>query len=413
VLPFEDEPCATPCGDELLSSEGLLSREGSMRSIALDGSYQDYPVGSYQARVTSLPMAARHAASSSLGARWMVPLATLVLAGVGVMGLAVSSGLAANLMSFDKPRGLVTKARGQHQRDDPGREAGDEINDISAIDLQVVTLELVWSDSLGRCLTVDSIRNVTGIPITLQQCQSSNAGQRFSLDSALVRWELHPQLCLALQSSRDDPPGIVTQLCSSRDGAQQWELQRSSPHPVVDTTLCIEGTREEGARAALVPCSSTRAPTPRPTPAATPSPNFTTPAPPTPAPTPEWDRWHCHHYSGTQGNDWCRKEGVRSAIEYKFFGPVSECGKCWCCKRRLEKPDSKSALAWALAVAPPKAATPAPQAATPAPWEGHRYQDGQNTPWCKAAGVQGGFEYRFFGPDSPCGKCWCCKRPHT
>lgn len=35
--------------------------------------------------------------------------------------------------------------------------------------------------------------------------------------------------------------------------------------------------------------------------------------------------------------------------------------------------------------------------------------------WCKNAGIQnlgedGGVEYRFFGPETPCSPCWCCKR---
>jgi len=43
-------------------------------------------------------------------------------------------------------------------------------------------------------------------------------------------------------------------------------------------------------------------------------------------------------------------------------------------------------------------------------WQCHGYREGQDDDWCASAGVQGGYEFEFFGASSPCGPCWCCKR---
>jgi len=45
------------------------------------------------------------------------------------------------------------------------------------------------------------------------------------------------------------------------------------------------------------------------------------------------------------------------------------------------------------------------------PWQCQKYQEGQDDEWCKGAGNQSGFQYRFEGGGSDlCGDCWCCKR---
>lgn len=48
-------------------------------------------------------------------------------------------------------------------------------------------------------------------------------------------------------------------------------------------------------------------------------------------------------------------------------------------------------------------------------WMCHHYVGmDQGNEWCKNAGVIDGFEIEFFGADgSPCGECWCCKRPYS
>merc|ERR1740121_2395157 len=130
---------------------------------------------------------------------------------------------------------------------------------MNAIDFQYITLELVWKDSLGRCLTVEGGHNRTGTPVILEQCRPSNEAQRFSLGSGFVRWEQYPHLCLSMQRVNRHRAGILTQLCDSQDKAQLWVLQGSSPHPLLDPALCIEGEPQQGARAGLVPCASTAA----------------------------------------------------------------------------------------------------------------------------------------------------------
>jgi len=47
----------------------------------------------------------------------------------------------------------------------------------------------------------------------------------------------------------------------------------------------------------------------------------------------------------------------------------------------------------------------------PAPWQCARYVGEQNNTWCKSVGNSGGWEYEFFGEESPCDDCFCCKRP--
>mmetsp|Transcript_667 Transcript_667/g.2801 ORF Transcript_667/g.2801 Transcript_667/m.2801 type:complete len:699 (-) Transcript_667:425-2521(-) len=55
----------------------------------------------------------------------------------------------------------------------------------------------------------------------------------------------------------------------------------------------------------------------------------------------------------------------------------------------------------------PKAAISAIQASD---WNSHSCEDGLDDEWCKVAGVQFGFEFKYFGAASPCGTCSCCKR---
>jgi len=47
-----------------------------------------------------------------------------------------------------------------------------------------------------------------------------------------------------------------------------------------------------------------------------------------------------------------------------------------------------------------------------AKWECHHYVGNQQaTNWCKRAGIEGGFEYKYTGGEgAQCGPCWCCKR---
>mmetsp|Transcript_70117 Transcript_70117/g.203323 ORF Transcript_70117/g.203323 Transcript_70117/m.203323 type:complete len:1560 (+) Transcript_70117:48-4727(+) len=46
------------------------------------------------------------------------------------------------------------------------------------------------------------------------------------------------------------------------------------------------------------------------------------------------------------------------------------------------------------------------------PWQCHDYsgKQGDDPEWCRSIGWQDGFEFRFFGPESQCDGCWCCKR---
>lgn len=49
-----------------------------------------------------------------------------------------------------------------------------------------------------------------------------------------------------------------------------------------------------------------------------------------------------------------------------------------------------------------------------ASWQCYRYGEGQDDTWCRSAGKQGGWEYKFVGEAgveaSVCGECWCCSR---
>merc|ERR1719223_17397 len=66
--------------------------------------------------------------------------------------------------------------------------------------------------------------------------------------------------------------------------------------------------------------------------------------------------WRCHHYSESQGDDWCKKVGVQDGWEYDWVGADANiCGECWCCKRQT------LGFAPAPTPAPTPAATPAPE----------------------------------------------------
>jgi len=45
------------------------------------------------------------------------------------------------------------------------------------------------------------------------------------------------------------------------------------------------------------------------------------------------------------------------------------------------------------------------------PWQCAAYVGEQNNTWCKTVGTIDGWEHHFFGEESPCGECFCCKRP--
>jgi len=67
-----------------------------------------------------------------------------------------------------------------------------------------------------------------------------------------------------------------------------------------------------------------------------------------------------------------------------------------------------------------KASGEASQAESDA-WACHHYEQGQDDEWCKNTKAEAehmphteaGLEITWFGEDSPCGDCWCCKRPVT
>eukprot|EP00928_Gymnodinium_smaydae_P034228 TRINITY_DN2430_c0_g2_i1.p1 TRINITY_DN2430_c0_g2~~TRINITY_DN2430_c0_g2_i1.p1 ORF type:complete len:523 (+),score=60.48 TRINITY_DN2430_c0_g2_i1:211-1569(+) len=58
----------------------------------------------------------------------------------------------------------------------------------------------------------------------------------------------------------------------------------------------------------------------------------------------EWKKalqWKCHDYESGQDNEWCANVGIERGVQYRFFGDVTPCDGCWCCKRSASTKYSK------------------------------------------------------------------------
>jgi hypothetical protein len=108
--------------------------------------------------------------------------------------------------------------------------------------------------------------------------------------------------------------------------------------------------------------------------------------------------WECVYYDWEQGGQ-CPDGVIADGYEYRFFGEDTPCPPCWCCKSRQDGE---------AAPAPKKKKKKQDEEPTTGPeWEcvSYDWEAGGACP----EGVLDGYEYQYFGEDTPCSPCWCCK----